>query len=95
VSYRVVRTPAAREDALRIFAYIAERSPNAAEGVIRRLSERIASLAGAPLRGTSREDIGAGYGQLVVRPYLIFYRVEQSEVVIQRIIDGRRDLVDL
>ena len=45
--------------------------------------------------GPLRDDIAKGMRGHVVAPYLILYRVAHDELLVVRIIDGRRDLSSL
>lgn len=45
-----------------------------------------------PEMGVEKSFLGVGLRQIVVWDYLIFYRVTDAEVVIERIIHGARDL---
>jgi plasmid stabilization system protein ParE len=53
----------------------------------------ILSLADNPYLGAESDLLGAGRRRLVVRPYLIIYRVnDPDQVRVIRVVDGRRDL---
>lgn len=61
-----------------------------------KLHERISSLAGFPDMGSvlSEDDyrlIQSGYRFIVIKPYLVFYRIIADHVIIHRILHGRRD----
>jgi plasmid stabilization system protein ParE len=45
--------------------------------------------------GPLRDDIAKGMRGHVVAPFLILYRVEDDELLVVRIVDGRRDLNSL
>lgn len=96
---RVLWTPSARDDLLNIYVTIGRESPLAAERMFERLERRAAQLADHPRLGPRRSDIRPGVRMLVEEPYLILYETVPDtdtgaveEVVIVRVIDGRRDL---
>jgi plasmid stabilization system protein ParE len=58
-----------------------------------RFETAILSLTDNPYLGAESDLLGAGRRRLVIRPYLIVYRVIEPEVIrIIRVVDGRRDL---
>lgn len=48
-----------------------------------------------PLAGRARDDIAQGLRGHVVAPYLILYRLDEQDLFIVRVVDGRRDLNSL
>ncbi len=74
-----------------ILAYIATRSPQGAARVQQRIRDTVQLLAEFPRIGTWTKD--PSIRRLVARPYpyLIFYEVTESEVVIHAIRHGSRD----
>jgi toxin ParE1/3/4 len=89
---RVVRTARAERDLIEIWSYIAERDPAAADRLLDRLEARWELLATQPRSGAPRDDISPGLRHLVVGQYLSLYRLTQYEVVIIRVIHGRRNI---
>ncbi|MFB0844116.1 type II toxin-antitoxin system RelE/ParE family toxin [Paenibacillus oleatilyticus] len=93
---RVRYTPAAVDDLDEIFSYITQDNWQNAEKMLERLSREIGGLADFPHMGSvlSEDDytlIQRGYRFIVVSPYLVFYRIINNEVIIHRILHGRRD----
>ncbi len=76
----------------RIYHYIEERSPNAAEAFIRKLNTNFENLVRFPFIGQERSSVAPGLRCLVVGLYLIFYTVELDHIAIVRVIDGRMDV---
>ena len=67
-------------------------SAAAADDVVDRIRETCRLLGRHPLLGRSRaDDLGAGIRSLPSSRFIVIYRVTPSGVLIQRIIDGRRD----
>ena len=65
-----------------ILAYIGERSPLGAQNVRTRLQARIERLADYPYSGQAVNKHGARRVVVNPYPYVIFYRVEQAEIVV-------------
>jgi toxin ParE1/3/4 len=86
---QVVWSLAALDDVAAIRTFIAEENPAAAAKVAAELIDAGDSLDLLPFRGVPVEG---GRRKIVVRPYLIFYRVTPtgSHVTILAVIDGRR-----
>ncbi len=90
--YRVIVTPRARADLLRLNAFLAEKSVNAALKAMDALSSRIKSLEHMPDRGISRSDgtraLSVSFGS---SGYILEYRVDPDAVIISRIFHMRED----
>lgn len=90
--------PAAVDDLISIFDWIAEDSPANAATFIEKLDQRIGSLATQPFLGHIPRDDKlkiSGYRVLVVESYLAFYIVRGKTVEIYRVVHGSRNLSDL
>jgi toxin ParE1/3/4 len=93
---KVKYSPAAIDDMDEIFSFISQDNVSAAEYLLQKLDHHISSLADFPNMGSvlSEDDyslVQRGYRFIVVNPYLIFYRVIEDNVIIHRILHGRRD----
>ena len=78
-----------------IWLYVARESGSidVANRLIDAITDRFVSLASFPLMGRSREaDLGPGYRSLPVGEYVIVYCVENQDVLILRVVHGRRQL---
>jgi toxin ParE1/3/4 len=89
---RVSLTSKARRDLFAIWHHIADQSPSAADGVVRRIEQRYRRLSFFLYRGTARPDVLAGVRMLVLERWLVFYLVKPDSVLILRIVDASRDL---
>lgn len=81
-----------------IWYYIATESSSfeVADSFVNSLVKRFYLLAQNPYMGRCRdEDLSLGIRSFTVGGYIIFYRVEDDEVYILRIVSGRRDLPTL
>ena len=86
------RTAFAESDLIGIWLYIAAESPTAADRLLDRIERRTQLLATQPFSGVARPDLGSDLREVVVGNYLMFYRVEGGEIVILRVLNGKRDL---
>ena len=93
--FEVFWTQAAVRDLEDIVSYIAWDSPTNAKRVLRRLRRQGESLTHLPLRGRVVPELGElGIGtwrELVVPPHRLIYRVAGSTVLIEVVLDSRRD----
>jgi toxin ParE1/3/4 len=90
--------PAAVDDLISIFDWIAGDSPANAAVFIEKLDQRIGSLRTHPFLGRIPRDNklkNSGYRVLVVESYLVFYIVRGKTVEIHRIVHGSRNLNDM
>lgn len=90
-------TPAASRDLAELADYLAR---NAGERVaarwIARLEAAVALLEDMPCAGAESDFLGPGRRRIVVRPYLVVYRILRDDLVrVIRVVDGRRDLPSL
>lgn len=82
----------ARSDLIRIYRYLEERSPNAAEAFGRRIDANFANLTRFPFIGRERSWLAPGIRCLVSGLYLVFYIVGAEQITVVRVIDGRMDV---
>ena len=90
MSYRL--TPQAEADIEAIGDYIGERNPPAAVRLIERFIRQWELLSTQPYSGMARDDISPGIRHLVMGQYIAFYRVDGSDVLIVRVLHGRRNI---
>ena len=84
---------AARDDLEHISAWIAKDSPRAALEMIARIEESVNRLATPALSNMGHPGYVHGTLELVVRPYIIVYKVfkQRSEIVILAVVHGARE----
>lgn len=102
MSYRILRTDKANDQLYAIIQYIAEDSGSVdiALRMLDELEDAVNQLAEAPRLGsyprysTLRKQ---GYRVLIVRRYLIFYKVddEKKHVMIYAVFDAKQNYVNL
>ena len=87
--------PRAETDLDDIWYYVAKESGSIeiANRLIDTLTDRFFILAGFPSVGRARDDdFGPGCRSVAVGEYVIVYCFENEEVLILRVVHGRRDL---
>jgi toxin ParE1/3/4 len=87
--------PRAETDLDDIWSFVAKESGSIeiANRLIDTLTNRFFMLAGFPYVGRARDDdFGPGCRSLAVGEYVIVYCVENVDVLILRVVHGRRDL---
>jgi toxin ParE1/3/4 len=82
----------ARSDLLDAYAYLAIRNPAAAERLVVDFDAKLRQLAQFPLIGRSRPEFGDALRSVLVRNYVVLYFIDESELIIMRVIDGRMDI---
>ncbi len=82
----------ARSDVLAIHSWIAERSPEAANRLLIRFSQRFDELCEFPLLGPDRSELRASLRGLLIDCYIAFYIAETDRIVIVRVVDSRMDI---
>lgn len=96
--YTLRYLPAAVDDLISIFDWIANDSPANGAVFIDKLDYHIGSLRTHPLLGRTPRDeklMKAGYRVLVIESYLVFYMVRGKTVEIHRVVHGSRNLADI
>ncbi|MCI0408559.1 MAG: type II toxin-antitoxin system RelE/ParE family toxin [Acidobacteria bacterium] len=98
-AHRVIWSEAATIDLVDIASFIADDSPARARQLLAKLRRRARSLRHFPLRGRLVPEL-AHFGihawrELIENPYRIVYRIAEDAVVVQAVLDGRRELTDI
>jgi len=90
--------PQAEADLLEIWSFVAQESenPEVADKFIDVIAERILLLAKNPHLGRPRDhDLQVGLRSFAIGNYVIFYYIEGKDVLILRLLHGRRDIPSL
>lgn len=90
--------PQAAADLDNIWYYVAKESGSTeiADQFIDSITERLFLLAGHPYLGRPRDDdLGIGLRSFPVGEYVIVYLVDDKDVLVLRVVHGRRDLEEL
>jgi plasmid stabilization system protein ParE len=94
-TYDVLFLQEALDDLEEIILYIAADSRTAALKMHDEIVAKADSLSAFPLRGRSVPDAKmqkSGFRMLLIKPYIVFYRVLQETVYIHRVIHGAANL---
>lgn len=89
---RLVFAPAAKADLREIAAYIAEDNPDRAKSFVAELRKACAILIDHPFVGMARPEVGDGLRSKPHGRYVIYYRVIDDVVRIERFLHGARDV---
>ena len=95
--YRVQWAPVAAQDLDDIIDYIAAQDgPDEAVRVYDKINNRTRTLRTHPKRCRIVPELRSvgvmEYRELIVSPYRVFFRIDESTVGITGVLDGRRDL---
>jgi len=97
--YRVIWTETAARDLEEIVSYIAKDSQQQATKVLRKLRGKTATLRSTPSRGRVVPELAEfglrAWRELIVSPWRVIYRVEGRSVLVDSVLDGRRDVEDV
>lgn len=85
-------SPKSRQDLLDIGDYIAKDSRTNARRFVAKLLEQCQRIANAPLAYVRREDLAPGLRMAALGNYVIFFRVLEDNVRIERVLHGARNL---
>ena len=100
MAFTVLLTEDAAGDLKDIYTYISEHdSPKKAEYVLDRIENKFVSLSELPDRGVHRKELLSlgirDYREIFFKPYRIIYRIDNENVYVYLIVDGRRDMQTL
>jgi toxin ParE1/3/4 len=89
---RVVWAPRANLDLLDIWRYYARvASPDIADNILRGIDRASEAIGRTPLARRSRDELMPGLRSAQASPHTIFYRVQNGDVEIVRVLHERRD----
>lgn len=88
----ILFSKASRTDLRSILQYIANDKPDAAERFVDQLEKQTRILATFPEVGTERSDIHVDLRVLTYHGYAIYYRYDQTQVTIERVLAPGLDI---
>jgi len=98
-TYTVNITQNAEDDLDEIILYIAQDNPQTALKILDKLQKRILSLKNFPERGRWVPELLdkniKDYRELIESPWRIIYRIDDNDIYILMVIDGRRNVGDI
>ena len=97
-TYNVKVLPIARNDIAEIYHYIALDNPDAALRVTDEIMDKLDTLNEFPERCPMASDnvlARQGYRMLIIENYIAFFKVFQAEVLVYRVLHGKRDYPQL
>ena len=89
---KLIVTELAEKDLDDIYDYLFALNPEAARNQIEDINEKFKQLKQFPFIGRKRPTFGSGVRSIVSGTKLIFYIVEESQIRVARVLDGRMDL---
>lgn len=92
---KIEKSIQAKRDLLKIWTYIGEDSPRAADRLVDQIENLLKMLAAFPKMGKLRDELAAGIRSFVVGEYLIFYLPRGGGIFLVRVLSGYRDLDSL
>ena len=88
----VTFSPKSRQDLLDIGDYIAKDSRANARRFVGKLVEQCKRIGNAPLGYAGREDLAPGLRMAALGRYVVFFRMIDGAVRIERVLHGSRNL---
>jgi toxin ParE1/3/4 len=92
MALRLAPQPIADLDDIWDYIFSESGSEASADRAIDTIEVRFTTLSDWPRIGRQRDDLRRGYRSYPAGDYVIFYRIDGPDVVIQRMLHGRRDL---
>lgn len=91
-SRRLIWAPSAEQDLHEIWRYFARvASEHIADKLLRDIAQTAGRLGDRPYIGRSRDEVLPGLRSVLAHPYAVFYRVNNENVEIVRVLHERRD----
>jgi toxin ParE1/3/4 len=92
----ILWSPEALDDIDHLWDYYARAvGPVTADKIIREIAKLVTTIHSFPLAGRARDDIRAGLRSLAAPPQIVFYRLNQDQPEIVRVLDGRQDIEEI
>ena len=86
---------AAEADLTDVWTYKAESGEAQADDLVERIVEQLMMLASFPEAGRKRPELQEGIRSFAVERHVIFYRVNEKDVEVVRILYGTRDITGI
>jgi toxin ParE1/3/4 len=92
MGHRLAPQARADIDDIAYYVFVESGSLETADRLIESIYNRFALLGTYPRAGRQRDDLWPGMRIFPVGDYVVLYRVEGNDVVIDRVVRGSRDL---
>lgn len=89
------KSPKAEADLIDIWLYIAEDQPVNADRLLDRFNIAVHALAETPAMGVERPNLSQGLRCFPVGNYILYYRVNSSDLELVRVLSAFRDVGSL
>ncbi len=93
------KTRDAKNDLMEIIDYIANDKKDLSKSIYHKLKNKALTLSNMPLKGRIVPELKIFsidiYREIIENPWRIIYRVQDKEVIILAVIDGRRNIEDI
>lgn len=89
---RLVVSPTARSDLVKIWKYIASENKSAATSIIREIKASFKTLLTFPELGRRRDELKKGLRSFPIDRHVVFYFVTENSVEIVRVLHGAQDI---
>ena len=91
-AYTLAIAPLAKHDLKHIYDYgVSNRGVRQASDYLDNLNEHFWGLTEQPKMGIEREELLPGIYSFPVDSHIVFYRLQQSQVEVVRVLHGRQD----
>lgn len=92
----IIWSPEALDDVDHLWDYYAHIAGRAtADKVVREIARVVRTIDDLPSAGRARDEIRAGLRSLAATPQIVFYRLNNDQAEIVRVLDGRQDIEEI
>ncbi len=88
---RIEKTSLAETDVVDIWVYIAQDDRDAATKMLRRIEERLDSIAAMPLSAEAVPSLGCEMRRFSVGNYVVYYQPIEDGIRVIRVLHGARE----
>jgi len=92
MGHRLAPRAKADLEEIAFYVFVESGSLEIANRLVDSITDRFVLLGTHPSAGRRRDDLRPGIRSFPVGSYLVLYRVEGNDVVVQRVVRGSRDL---
>ena len=97
--YKVIWADTAENDLLKILEYIAQSSPGNALKILKKIKKKVSDLYFFPERCRIVPELYehgiTQYREMIISPWRIMYRIQDSSVFVLSVFDSRQNIEDI